>query len=137
MKYKYPISLGILILLIGVFVSGIFGLYEYFPHIDKVFHFSGGFALGWFFFILLTPEKFYSKPKQILVVAAATCLVAVFWEYFERLSTLYSAHYFPWLFYWIQGGDLNDTLLDVLAGIIGATTFCLVHFGINKKKSTV
>jgi hypothetical protein len=127
MKYRGPVLLGALILFVGVFVSGSLGWYYFFPHIDKVFHFVGGMALGWFFYIYYFSEQSqFSNFKKLIIIVGSTCLVAVIWEYFERLSSLYSPHYAPWLSHWISGGDLNDTLLDVFTGTIGSFLFVIL-----------
>ena len=126
MKYRNPIIFGLTVFVCGVIVANFFHLYTLVPHIDKVFHFMGGVALGWFFYVLFYQNFLYSKFIQILNIVSATCFVAVLWEYAERLSTLYAPQYLPWLAHWIQGGDLNDTLLDVFAGMAGALFF-IIH----------
>ena len=129
MKYRAPITFGLFVLFVGVFVSGAFDLYHRIPHIDKVYHALGGVALGWFFFVFFFNEgTSLSKFKQTLIVVSATCLVAVLWEYVERLSTLYAPVYAPWFYHWIKGGDLNDTLLDILAGMCGSLVFVCARF---------
>jgi hypothetical protein len=121
MKYLYPILLGIVIFFIGVYFSDFFDLYNRFDHIDKVFHFMGGVALGWFFCVFFSIKDLpMTTSKRLLIVVASTCLIAVFWEYAERLSTLYAPR---WIVHWYSGGDLNDTLTDILAGMLGGGTF--------------
>ena len=128
MKYKYPIALGILVFIMGVFASSYLDWYFLFPHIDKVFHFAGGFALGWFFYVYFSLGSApMSTFKKFLVIVTSTCFVAVLWEYAERLSSLYSPQYVPWLYHWFQGGDLDDTLLDILAGMSGSFLFSLIY----------
>ena len=128
MKYKYPILFGLVVFIFGVFVSSSLGWYFLFPGIDKVFHFLGGVAVGWFFLIYFSlPVWSMPKFKKVLIAVGCTCLVAVCWEYAERLSALYSPQYAPWLYHWFQGGDLNDTLLDVLAGMGGSFVFAYVR----------
>ncbi|MCX6756138.1 MAG: hypothetical protein NTX85_02265 [Candidatus Nomurabacteria bacterium] len=58
--------------------------------------------------------------KKFIIVVAATCLVAVFWEYAERCSTLFAPR---WIVHWFSGGDLNDTLTDIFAGMLGSVAF--------------
>ena len=128
MKYTYPVMFGVLVFVVGVFVSGLFGWYVLIPHIDKVFHFSGGLALGWFFCLFLGVRNLpIASWKKILIVVSATCFVAVCWEYAERLSSLYAPHYAPWLYHWFNGGDLDDTLLDILAGMMGGLVFSSIY----------
>ena len=131
MKYKYPIGLGFAVLFVGVFVSGFLDWAFLVPHIDNLYHFVGGIALGWFFYIYFSFETVsFSKFKKIIIVVSATCFVAVLWEYAERLSTIYSPEHARWLYHWFKGGDLTDTLLDILAGITGGLAFALL--GIDK-----
>ena len=132
-KYSRPIVLGIAVLLVGVFVSGALDWYDFFPHIDKVYHFFGGVALGWFFYIYFSfDESHISKFKKVFILVSSACFVAVLWEYAERLSSLYSLHHFPWLFHWFRGGGLNDTLLDILTGMTGSFAFGMLK--INQAK---
>ena len=124
MKYRSPLVLGVIILFVGVFVSGFLDWYYFLPHIDKVYHFVGGFALGWFFYIYFSfKESQLSNFNKLLILVSATCFVAVLWEYAERLSNIYSPEHAKWLYHWFKGGDLNDTLLDILAGITGSFVF--------------
>ena len=141
-KYLRPVVLGLLILLVGIFFSNIFDLYYTIPHLDKVYHFLGGFTLGWFFYLYFFDQK-QDQPfpnfKKILTVVSATCFIAVLWEYAERLSTLYGPQYAPFIYHWFQGGDLNDTLLDILAGTLGSLSFVSLKYLKNKinKKSVL
>ena len=130
MKYVYPILLGIVIFLVGVYFSDVFDLYNRFTHIDKLFHFMGGVALGWFFYVFFSVKDLQMTPfKKFIIVVAATCLVAVFWEYAERCSTLYAPR---WIVHWYSGGDLNDTLTDILAGMLGSMGFWFMNKAVKK-----
>ena len=125
-KFIYPIVFGLLILIAGIFVSEAYNLYYLIPPIDKLYHFLGGFALAWLFYSYLAADIFnFSKFKRILAIVSIVCLIGVFWEYAERLSTIYSPQHLPVLYHWFHGGDLNDTLLYILADITGGLFFAI------------
>ena len=128
-KYIKPIILGLIVLFTGVYLSKIFDFYNLIPHIDKVYHTIGGYALGWFFYIFLLKDiETMHTVKKMLLTISLVCMVAVFWEYAERLSNLYCPTYCPQISAWFNGGDLNDTLLDILAGMTGGFIFFLLHY---------
>lgn len=131
MKYLHSVTFGIIVLIVGIYLSDVFDLYNRFDYIDKFFHFSGGVALGWFFYIFFDIRNLpMSVFRKIAIVVSATCLVAVFWEYAERLSTLYAPKY---IVHWFSGGNINDTLLDILAGMVGGgVAFYIANKIINK-----
>ena len=127
----YPIIFGIALFILGIFVSGFFELYYKFIYLDTFYHFLGGVVLGWFFYTWLFPIPTanlsvvsFSKFTKLFIVVSAICMVGVFWEYAERLSTIYASVHAPWLYHWFSGGNLNDTLLDLLADMLGGSVFC-------------
>ncbi len=127
--YVAPILFGALILFVGIFVTNIFDLDHQFPFLDKVYHTLGGVALGWFFYTyFFLHNKSFVGWRQIFLTVAAVCLVGVFWEYAERLSTLYAPSHARWLYQWFNGGNFNDTLLDLLADMAGGAIFFLYPY---------
>ncbi|MEK7185323.1 MAG: hypothetical protein AAB726_01745, partial [Patescibacteria group bacterium] len=144
----YPIIAGVLLFLVGVFVSGFYELYYKLSYLDIIYHFLGGIVLGWFFYILIfskrevgqgdeQSERFagknFSVSMQLFILVSAVCFAGVIWEYAERLSTIYASIHAPWLYYWFSGGNLNDTLFDLLADMFGGAFF----FGIRKSMHKV
>lgn len=144
-----PILAGVLVFVTGVFVSGFFDLYFKFSHLDTLFHFIGGMALGWFFYILIfskglrpasddgngaeSTDKNFSVAMQLFILVSAVSFAGIIWEYAERLSTIYASVHAPWLYHWFSGGNLNDTLLDLLADMLGGAVF----FGFFRKFADV
>jgi hypothetical protein len=101
-------------------------------HIDKLFHFLGGFSTAMFFYYFL--NKQLSKEdnfKNILIIIGVTALIGVLWEFYEYtldnytgLTAFIRSDYH---FYIRFGGDLTDTLGDLLADIIGSAAFMILH----------
>jgi hypothetical protein len=95
-----------------------FDAYRHVPHFDVPMHLLGGVAIAYFFHAgsrlgsaagVLAP---YHRLTHGLLVFGLTCATAVFWEFAEFLADRYLGTN-------MQGGDLNDTLLDLLLGMCG------------------
>jgi hypothetical protein len=99
-----------------------FDVYDRYPDFDVPMHLLGGVAIAyWFHVASLRGSDFgvLGRPHRLthcLLVFGMTCVAAVFWEFAEFLSD----HY---LGTGMQGGDLNDTLLDLLLGLVGGCVF--------------
>jgi hypothetical protein len=117
----------IFVLAVAIFV-GQFHLYAKIWHLDKFLHAGGGLIAGWFFALYFKNDFQDSRVRYILAIVSAVALVGVLWEFAERLSTLYAPHWFKYYFY---GGDLNDTLTDLAADLIGG-----LAIGIGAKQKT-
>lgn len=105
--------------------SKVFHVYHQFPNFDIPMHLSGGLAIAYFFHVgsrqgstlkVLGP---YHVVTHCLLVFSLSCTAAVFWEFAEFLSDRYLGTR-------MQAGDLNDTLLDILLGMVGALIWLLV-----------
>lgn len=97
------------------------GAYETLPFLDLPMHFVGGLAITFF---LWTTYSAYSRSGTLgqpnthaiaVLTLTSTVTCAVLWEFAEYLSDRY-------LGTTTQMG-LEDTLLDLLLGIIGGTVF--------------
>jgi hypothetical protein len=123
LRARTPILLGLLILFIGIFAGGYWGIYSHIAHFDKFLHLSGGLALAWMAMALFQDDL--SKlpwQKQLLIIVSITCLIGVLWEFAEYLSN--STRYtYPLVYHYFHGGDLADTLGDLVADLTGATVF--------------
>lgn len=103
-----------------------FHVYEYWPPVDIPMHFLGGVAITYFFWKLFNSsiKSKLLRPIQsgilFLLVFSLTCTTTVFWEFAEYIldHTIASN---------VQLG-LEDTLLDMLLGIVGGCAFLLVVF---------
>lgn len=97
------------------------GAYEAFPPLDTPMHLLGGLAIAFFFWtaysicartgVLGQPNSTAMAMLTLTSVAAS----AVFWEFAEYLSDRYLGTN-------TQKG-LEDTLLDMLLGIVGGAVF--------------
>ncbi len=123
LKSKSSIILGILLLIVAIFVGTYFGIYDKVPHFDKVLHLVGGAIVAWFFSDWFLWEYKLTRFQKIILMVAGAALVGTLWEFAERLSSIYSPGRFPLLYKYFYGGDLNDTLGDLAADLVGAFTF--------------
>ena len=121
------------ILLAATFFGNMFvtfwSKYDYY-HVDKFFHFLGGFFVAMFFYYYLEHElKKIGWFKSIVILVSTAILVGVLWEFWEysmdRIfhDTLLGAYSLRLRF----GGDLTDTLGDLFLDIIGAIAFSISH----------
>lgn len=123
-KYLFPVFAGIAVVFFGLVVANHYGLYGQIENLDKVFHFLGGLVLGWFFYRYFTaPESKLTNLNLVFVCLSVVCFFGVIWEFAEHLSSIYSLDYFPWLYKWFHGGTITDTLLDLVADMVGGLVF--------------
>ncbi len=147
-KYIVPAIVGVGLVLFSILPLTL-DLYHRFNHFDKLLHLSGGIIVAWFFSRYMSDElkQFHStsslrgdsvesgqaaKLKTLLILTAVACLVGVFWEFAEYLSSTYGPAYAPIIYRHFFIGDLADTLGDMLADIIGGFVFALCY--IYKKR---
>ena len=127
----YSILGAILFLVFGIFVANKFYLYQHFDHFDKLMHITGGI------FAALIMWQFSPLPmtgwKRVVVLVAYACLIGVFWEFAERLSSVYCPTYCKVVHHYFQGGDLDDTLGDITADMVGGLLYG-ISFLIPQKK---
>lgn len=141
MKLRFSLMAAVLVLFVGIIPSERFHLYSRFIYFDKVMHLLGGFVIAWLFWNLFYSDlKKLSLPGFCFFLISAAVTVGVFWEFLEYLSGLYlgQAHT-PGLalFYrYFHGGDLKDTLGDLLADSIGGILFVLTALGIRRTTSS-
>ncbi|OGN34904.1 MAG: hypothetical protein A3I39_01285 [Candidatus Yanofskybacteria bacterium RIFCSPLOWO2_02_FULL_47_9b] len=116
---RFIIGVAILFLIATSFFLDQFDLYDKISHLDKILHVFGGAIAGWFFVNYFQKDFAQSESKwnYLLAVAGAAMLVGVFWEFAERLSTLYGS---PLMRHYFYGLDLDDTLMDLTADLAGA-----------------
>ena len=98
--------------------------YGRWPAIDIPMHFLGGFAMAYFLdgalrtfrdrALLRAPEPIL----RLLLVFALVGTIATFWEFAEWISDRYFGTN-------CQMGDLDDTLLDQLVGLLGGLAYLL------------
>lgn len=132
-KYVSPIVSGTALIIFGLFISNHYDFYSHIVYLDKVYHALGGMVLGWFFFRYFNGPDFKLTPLNLIfTTVAAVCFFGVIWEFAERLSSVYSPVYFPSLYQYFHGGDLNDTLFDLVADMLGGLLFVLASIHTRK-----
>lgn len=133
-KYLPPIIAGVVVIIFGLIISNYLGHYDLIPELDSIYHVLGGVVLGWFFYRYFTNHASGLTAFNLtLVCVASVCLIGVFWEIAERLSSIYSDPYFPWLYRWFHGGDLDDTLFDLLCDMFGGFAFVVASIVTRRK----
>ena len=128
MRLRYSLVAVGLVFMAGIFPSERFELYTKIHYFDKYMHFLGGFVIALFLFYLLESDfKLLSRASFLFFLVSATALIGVFWEFAEYLSNTFLAHSNSdplFLIYrYFHGGDLTDTLGDLLMDLGGALTF--------------
>jgi hypothetical protein len=122
------------VFVLHVVASRVLGLYLRYPHVDVAIHFSGGFAIAFFFWragILASHADVIGRLNRTglgVLVFGLTCAAAVFWEFAEFLSDRYCGTT-------AQLG-LTDTLKDMLVGIVGGSTFVVACGRMSPRRET-
>lgn len=107
-------------------------LYLVYPWLDLPAHLSGGLAMAYFLWraMLCAGEAGVlgepSPPVTIVMVFALTCTATVFWEFAEWISD----HYLGTR---SQLG-LDDTLKDILMGLVGCLIFLIFKVGVRRQE---
>jgi xanthine/uracil permease len=120
-----PVISGLVLLSIGVFFGEIWGWYDHIANFDKVLHVSGGVIAAWFVLTLFQndiPRMVWWK--QLLVLVGITTLIGVVWEWAEFASN-FTQHTYPGWYHYFHGGDLADTIGDLVADVTGAVVLSL------------
>lgn len=113
----------------------VFNMYSYFPNFDIPMHFIGGVAISYFFVYLVIgsiEDNYLGKSNLfvlMLIVLMLTATTTIFWEFLEWLS--------DYFFKTPMQVSLNDTLLDMLLGILGGTFTTFVQRKKLKKYSKI
>ena len=115
------------VFLLHVAISLGFDGYRVIPALDIPMHLLGGAAIGYFLWSLYSVAAaagVLGKPSKILgviLVFALICSSTVFWEFAEFLTDKYLGTRAQL--------DLDDTLFDMLLGILGGTAFLTTMIG--------
>jgi len=132
LRARTPFLFGIALVLGGIFASGHWGLYQI-PWYDKLMHVLGGIIAAWFGLALLQDEITHMRAwKQTLIIVSVALSIGVIWEWAEYASTL-TRDATPWLYRWFHGGNLQDTLGDLIADTAGA--LALTAWALFKERS--
>ena len=128
---KYVAWAPIAVFILHVVTSKIFHLYALWPEFDIPMHILGGVVISYFFngsYHIANRLRLLGQPARYLqpiMVFALGSTATIFWEFAEFTSDqVFGTH--------MQGG-LEDTLLDMLLGMVG--TYCmLLLVNIQQKK---
>ena len=121
-----PVIVGIIVVFIGSFVITDFNLYDIYPHIDKFFHVAGGFIVAWFFSqYWITKLGQFSNFERFIILIAMAALVGFVWEVGEFSTSQPPLVNHQLLRHYIYGGNLTDTLGDLMADVFGAAVLGL------------
>lgn len=92
------------------------GLYELFPPLDIPSHFVGGVAITYFYRSAIRNSQeivgVIHPAIQILLAFTATGTTIILWEFYENLFDFFFGTHM------VRG--LEDTILDMLVGLLGA-----------------
>ena len=123
-----PFIIGILVIIFSMFLFWFMPSLANVPHIDKVFHVSGGFIVAWFFVVLWPTEfKDLNKFQRVVACMAFATLIGFFWEIAEySTSASFFTQHWPIIHQYFYGGDVTDTLGDLMADVLGGALFGLL-----------
>lgn len=125
-KYSAPFIAGLAVIFIGSFIVTAFNLYDMYPHLDKVFHVSGGFIVAWFFGRYLQDKlTVFTQFERFVILVALGAMIGVFWELGEFSTSIPPLAHHPLLQHYLYIGDLRDTLGDLVADSFGAALYAL------------
>jgi hypothetical protein len=123
LRTRWPVVAGIALIVFGIVAAEQWGLYYRIPNFDKVLHVTGGAIAAWFALSLLQDDVTRLKPwKQALIIVAIACTIGTVWEWAEFFSNG-TQHTFPVWYHYFHGGDLTDTIGDLIADVTGAVLF--------------
>jgi uncharacterized membrane protein YjdF len=122
---KKPTFAGLALLFVAIIVGEQLNLYVLLPGIDKTFHFLGGVVCAWWAWQWLSQELQQPLHRSAAVLGIALA-IGVVWEWAEYLSN-FSRTIIPLLYHYFHGGDLVDTLGDLIADTAGALAFIAIR----------
>ena len=98
-------------------------LYDLFPPLDLPSHLLGGVAITYFFrSAIKNSQRIVGDiPIPIQIIFAFTCTgtTIIFWEFYENLLDLFFGTHM------VRG--LEDTIVDMFLGLLGALVFTLLY----------
>lgn len=130
---RTPFIIGVTFVLFGIFACEQSGIYYILPGFDKLLHVIGGVIAAWFTLAIFQNEITHMRSwKQALIIISVTLFIGVAWECAEYISN-FAREIFPLFYRYFHGGDLADTLGDLLADTIGAGILTL--WALRKEQS--
>ncbi|MDP4001544.1 MAG: hypothetical protein Q8P69_00645 [bacterium] len=121
-----PFLAGLIVLFLGTFVVTFFDIYNFIPHIDKFLHVAGGFVVAWFFSNYWGDDlRGLSGLQRFIILMSLASFIGSFWEVMEYSTSTSFFEDNQLIRHYIYGGDLFDTLADIMADISGAAILFL------------
>lgn len=119
-----------LVLAVYLLAARVLHLFNAYPDLDIPMHFAGGLGAAYFFLRSLQIASRYEllgKPNRLahlLLAFSLTCVAAVAWEFAEYASDrLLGTH---------EQLGLDDTMGDLLLGILGSIVLLCLHPGTRR-----
>lgn len=133
LRASTPVIAGFVLLSVGIFFGEVWGLYENIRHFDKTLHLLGGIIAAWFVLSIMQKDIVRMRWwKQVVIIVGITALIGVVWEWAEFLgNTTRLSH--PTIYRFFHGGDLADTLGDLVADVGGALV--LAFWAVREERS--
>jgi hypothetical protein len=108
----------------GFYILGLaFHLFSLFPPLDIPVHFTGGAVITYFYrsAIRHSQELLGEIPLPIQILFAFTCTgtTTILWEFYENILDFFFGTHM------VRG--LEDTLMDLLMGLLGALVLSLFY----------
>ena len=98
-------------------------LYDLFPPLDIPSHILGGMAITYFYRSAIRNSQYIVGDIPVLIqsIFAFTCTgtTIIFWEFYENLLDFFFGTHM------VRG--LEDTIVDMLLGLVGALVFSLFY----------
>lgn len=123
-----------LVLAVYLLTARVFHLFTAYPDLDIPMHFAGGLAAAFFFqrcLQLASRFKVLGKPNRLahlLLAFSLTCVAAVAWEFAEYASDRFLGTH--------EQLGLDDTMGDLLMGILGSVVLLWLHPGTQEDPHT-
>ena len=140
MRLYLAVLAVVLVGLVGIVASGTTQWYLHYPYFDKVLHLAGGFVIAWVAAVLLVKDlQRLSLVGSLLLLVGAALAIGTGWEVAEYWSSTYLADattgWQATAWRWFHGGDLGDTLLDLVADAIGALVLAGLFLPIARRRA--
>jgi uncharacterized membrane protein YjdF len=114
------------VFMLGFYLENFVPLYQNHEWPNRVVHYLGGFSIAIPIFLVLLFFKSNkliitaSKYLDYLIVLVSAISVAVFWEFYEFAMDIYAPSKY------LAQPSVDDTMKDMLMGLLGALTFIVI-----------
>lgn len=126
MKLSVYIAPAVIVFLFGIFPTEWLNLYTRYPYADKILHIAGSMAIAWLASALLRKDARRLSPLFfVLFLVGVTTLAGVVWEIAEYGATVLRPT-FPTIYRYFHGGDLADTIGDLISDVTGGTLLAVL-----------